>query len=260
MAEWAKIKFFYDSVPGRAGSLLTATSQASGYSVENIFSMLEVNKWLMSSGVADPHYISVDLQTHLGYPSRSADYVAILGHNLHTAGATIVLQYSDDGSTYSDAFTPFAPSGNSVILKEFTDPGSHRYWRMKITGHTAQVFMAICVWGKTTVLDYASASFDPHEQQVKANVNLSYGGYLAGTHTQYTERAMTLRFEDADESLYTLVKDWWETSGMGNFFVGWETANSPSDVFLMRPDSKFSNPIKQGSLRDITINLKGRKE
>jgi hypothetical protein len=72
---------------------------------------------------------------------------------------------------------------------------------------------------------------------------------------------MSFKFDDADAALYEKVRQWWDTSGVKNFFVAWEVANNPGDVFLMRPDTKFSNPIKNGGAhRDISIALKGRKE
>lgn len=257
MAVWNKIKFYCDTMLGSTGSTLTATSTASGdYSVNYLYNMLETNMW-KAADATSPQYISLHVPN-----SKKPNYLAIIGHNLCAIGATIVLQRSPDNATYTDAFTAFAPAADTVILKEFTAPVSaYDYWRLKITGQTISPYMAICIWGEVTELDYATASFDPHEQDVKANVNLSQGGYVAGIHTQYTERSMTLKFDDADVTLYGKIKTWWETSGLKNFFMAWENANTPGDVFLMRPDMKFSNPLKNGGLyRDITINLKGRKE
>ncbi len=258
MSQWAKIKFYYETMLGSTGSALTATSTASGdYSAAYLYNMLEINRW-MSADTASPHYISYDAGAG---NAKSADYLAVLGHNLKSAGATAVLQYSSDGVNYNDAFTAFSPQSDAAVLKEFASPGAYRYWRLKMTGMTAPVYMAVCIWGNATELDYATASFDPHEQDVKANVNLSYGGYVSGIHTQYTERTMSINFDDSDAALYSAVRQWWESSGLKNFFVAWESANSPEDVFLMRPDTKFSNPLKAGgAYRNITINLKGRKE
>ena len=136
-----------------------------------------------------------------------------------------------------------------------------RHWRLRITDHTAPPEMSICIWGDTMELDYATASFDPHGEEVKANIGISYGGYVSGIHTRYAERRMTLRFSDADGELYQKIRDWWEEHGIKNLFVAWERANNPRDVFLMRPDASFRNPLTGGgAYRDITINLKGRKE
>jgi len=146
--------------------------------------------------------------------------------------------------------------------------------------------MAICIWGLKTTLDYARASFDPNSQEMKANINISGNGYLLGIHRRFTERQMRLAFPDSDSILYAKVKAWWQTSRLNNFFVAWEHANNPNDIFLMHPDVKMDNPIKTGAIienssplwggtnwgsqnwsdtpgisrRDITITLRGRKE
>ncbi|MBI5970872.1 MAG: hypothetical protein HY884_06930 [Deltaproteobacteria bacterium] len=264
MATWAKIKFYHvgNTMMGAAGSTLTASSTASGdYSAAYIYNMLEVNSW-KAANTTTPMYITFDGGSAQGV--YNADFLAIIGHNLATIGGTITLQYSTDNfaADINDAFTGFAPATDAVILKEFTAPGAKRYWRLKITGTlSAAPYMAICIWGNKVELDYASASFDPYEQDVKAQVNLSQGGYVTGIHTQYTERSLNLRFDDADSALYAKVKTWWDSSGLKNFFAAWETANNPNDVYLMRPDTRFSNPLKLGgAYRDISIQLKGRKE
>lgn len=255
---WNKIKFFYDSIPAVSGAVLGATTQRADAQVENISNMMEVNMWAASEAI-DPSYITVDLggvNTH-----KAADYLVVYGHNLGSAGAAVVLQYSLDGSAFIDAFTGLTLPSDAVFLMEFTQTPEARYWRLKITGCSVPPYISICLWGMKTELDYASASFDPYAQEVSASVNMSYGGYVTGVHTQYVERALALRFEDADTVLYNKVKTWWETSGLKNFFVAWENTNNPDDVFLVRPDTKFSNPLTNGGLyRSITLNLKGRKE
>ncbi|HHL40890.1 MAG TPA: hypothetical protein ENJ37_10325 [Deltaproteobacteria bacterium] len=266
MATWAKIKFFYDTMLGSPGSTLSATSTESGgdYHVDYIHNMLETNRWLAEDdSMASTQYITYDAGAGNAAP---ADYLAVAGHNLYSAGASIVLQYSTDNfvSDINDAFAAFAPASDKAILREFASPGAYRYWRLVISGLTATApYLSVCIWGTATELDYATASFDPNRQEVRAKVNRSYGGYVTGVHTMYAERIMTLRFSGADPSLYSKIDSWWESSGqyLKNLFVGWETANNPDDIYLMRPEPRYDNPFTGGGLyRDITITLRGRKE
>ena len=256
---WAKVKFFWDNVFGISGGALAATSTASGYAVANIHNGLEVNSW-KAANTTTPMYITIDTYSS----ATESDTLVILGHNLNTIGATLGVHYSTDNFAASiiDAFTPFAPTSDAVILKEFTSPGGKRYWRLYLTGTlSAAPEIQIAMLCNKTELDYCTASFDPYEQEAKANINISQGGYVTGIHEIYTERSLSLTFEDADSTLYGKVKTWWETHGMNQLFVAWETANNPTDVYLMRPDGKFNNPLTNGgAYRDITINLKGRKE
>ena len=258
--EWARIKFFYDTMLGSAGSTLTASSTAAGdYTAAYIYNMLETNMWL-SADAASAQYVTYDAGAG---SAKTADYLAVIGHNLKSAGASIKLQYSDDGFTTNiwDAFEGFIPVSDGAFLKEFASPGAYRHWRLVITGAAAPPYLTIATWGNATELDYATASFDPYCVEVKASVNLSYSGCVTGIHTRYAERSLSLVFNDADAELYGRLKAWWDTSGLRSFFVAWETANSPSDVWLMRPDLRFSSPLKSGgAYRDISVQLKGRKE
>jgi len=263
MATWEKVKFFWKTMLGSSGSNLDATSTASGYDVDNIYNMLETNRW-KSGVVTSPQYIVFDAGAG---KTATADYLAIIGHNLASIGATITLQYSGDNfnPSVNDAFAGFAPSADTVILKEFTAPGARRYWRLKIekTGGGSfpeAPYMSICIWGMKTELDYVTAEFDPYEEEIKANVIRGDTGYVLGVHNKYRERRMNLRFEDSDDALYQKVKEWWDGSGLRNFFVAWERGNRPDDVFLMMPEPKFNNPFKLTGRRDITINLIGRRD
>lgn len=257
MADWAKMKFYWKSVLTSQGSTLEASSTFERTSVANICNTLETNLWqaALSPG---PHYITFDSGAG---NSHGADYLALSGHNLFSAGALVTLQYSTDGASYANAFAPFTPASDRAFAREFASPGAFRYWRLVLEGTTVAPFIYICAWGFKTELDYASASFDPNEQEVKASVNLSHGGYLAGSHAKHTERSMTIRFDDADSALYAKVAEWWEGCGGGNFFVAWESVSHPDEVFLMRTEPRFSNPLKSGgAARDIAVSLTGRKE
>ena len=255
MAVWAKPKIFYSTVGWQ-----TASSTATGdYSVAYLFNWLETNMW-KAANTTTPMYITYDAGVG---NTASPDYLAILGHNLKTIDATIVLQYSTDNfaADINDAFTAFAPAADTVILKEFTAVAK-RYWRLKITGTlSAAPYMTLCVSGSKIELDYATASFDPYHQEVKATTNVTQGGYVAGIHTQYTERKLDLKFNDADSTLYGKIKAWWDAHGLKNLFIAWEITNNPNDVYLMRPDEKFSNPFTANSaFRDISLSFTGRKE
>src|SRR3989337_1893899 len=224
----------------------TASSTATGdYSVSYLFNWLETNMW-KAANTAVPMYVTYDSGSG---NTTSPDYLIILGHNFNTIGASIKLQYSTDNfaADINDAFAYFAPSADTVILKEFTAVAK-RYWRLKIIGTlSAAPYMTLCVSGSKIELDYATASFDPYQQEVKANTGLSNGGYVTGIHTKYTERKLDLKFNDADATLYGKIKEWWDAHGLKNLFIAWEGTNNRNDVYLMRPDDKFSNPFTSAS-------------
>jgi len=176
---------------------------------------------------------------------------------------------SNSDTTYADgAILKIASSVLSTDTNEPFDAANQtpfRYWRRKIGGTlTAAPKAAISIWGNKTELDLARASYDPHGETVKANINIGSTGYLLGIHRRWSERNMSLSFPDMDAAFYAKITTWWETSGLNNFFVAWEHANNPDDVWLMHPDLKFNNPISvvinDSAYRDVTVKLKGRKE
>lgn len=258
MATWAKIKLLWQTMLGTTGSTLAAGSTASGdYDVDYLYNML-AGSWWKAANTTSPVYVTLDLGASV---TATADYLVIYGHNLYTIGATVVLQYSTDNfaADVNDAFTAFAATSDAVILKEFTAPAVKRYWRLKISGTlSAAPYMALCIWGNKTELDYASSEFDPHEQEAKVTVNRAHGGAVAGIHENYVDRRLAFTIADADSDLYAKVKTWWDTHGRKQLFIAWETANNPTDVWLMFPDPQFRNPLKLGGARrDISLGFKG---
>lgn len=262
MTEWAKIKFFWDQILNNEGSSLVAdsTDTMADYDVDYLFNIMETNFW-RSASTTDPQYITLDLGVS---GDADADYLAILGHNLNTIGAIVTLQYSNDNFSgdINDAFTGEAPAADTVYLKRFTAPSAQRYWRLKLSDTmSAAPFMAICIWGEETELDWVQTAFDPHAETVVANRTVSYAGFITGTHIRHTERTLQLSWNEVESALYDKVRAWWDGSGLNNFFVAWDVTNNASDVYLMRPDMTFNAPFSgKGDLRNITIRLKGRKE
>jgi hypothetical protein len=262
MATWAKIKFYYDKMFGSSGSTLTATSTASGdYDVDYLYNMLETNMWMALNTAT--HYITYDAGVG---STRTADYIAVIGHNFYSGGGAgamnIRVEYSSDNfsADINLAFNNTQPTSDDAFVIEFASQTA-RYWRVRTSNAGSSVYMTLCILGEKTELDYASSSFDPHAQNRKVNQNISYGGYVTGVHEQFVERSMSLSFQDADSTLYTKVKNWIDTNGVKNFFVAWDLANNPTEVFLMRAEGDVNNPLtNNGAYRNITINLKGRKE
>ncbi len=257
MSAWNKIKFFWDNIFGIVGGTLTASSTATGYDKANIHNGLEVNSWKATS--AADQWLRIDTYS----ASTTANALVVHGHNLGTVSADLSVWYSTTGAWAGEqvaAKTATAITSDNTILFEFAEQTA-RYWGIFMSGSmTAAPEIQNAVLCNKTELDYASTSFDPHGQTAVSEVNITQGGYVSGIFTSHIEREMSLAFQAADAALYAKVKDWWERNGMKQFFVAYETANSPNDVFLMRPDGKFNNPLTNGgAYRDITINLKGRK-
>lgn len=265
MATWDKIKIYYDNRLTDTGSSLSATSTEStgDFDVDYIANWLEVNAWQAEDAAMAA---TQDLTLDLGVGNTATcDYFTLFNHNLNTAGVTVVLQASATGAWAGeevDAFTPVAPTADTVFHQEFIAPTAVRYWRIHITSATGDApYIRIASFGELTELDFASAGYDPYQESIKQNVMTTTGGIVAGVHKKYTERPFNIRINDADSALYAKVKTWQDTHEGRQFFLGWETSNNPDDIWLVRSNGRHNNPLQNNStFRDITLNLTGRKE
>lgn len=259
MSQKTKLRFFYHNILGSTGStiLASSTSATSDFSVDYLHNFLEVNSWQEAAGGTTARTIKFDAGVGNTY---SADYFAIHGHNLN--GSTLALDVSSDdfaASTVS-AVAAFVVGTTGTILSQFTSPGAYRYWRFSFSQSTATAAaIQIMSLGTATELAYITPPFDPHAQEIKATINLSHSGYVTGIHTRYTERNLDIKLPNASTAVYASVKTWFETHGAKQFFLAWDATGSSADVWLMRPELRFNNPITVDKFRDISISLTGRK-
>jgi len=250
---WSPVELYYNhSLAG-----LVATSEATGYPVSNLLNRIDGNFWKATSTATQ--YITFDAGVGNTY---SPDYLLIYNHNLHTAGATIVVQYSTDNFAANtvDAFTAYAPADDKVILKPFTAIAK-RYWRLKISGATVAPWIALCQWGPKTDLDYADA-INPYDLENKGIVNVGDTGVVQGIHNKFIEYALQIKFLDADLTLTNKLIAWEAAVGLGLFAISWDPGDHSNDIRVMRrKDGKFTAPLKVGGLyADLSMNLIGKKE
>jgi hypothetical protein len=251
---WAAMESYYQHTL----SGLVADYAAAGYPASNLLDGLEGTLWKSTSTATQ--YITYDAGSGNTY---TCDYFGVQNHNLYTAGATIVLQWSTDNfsGSVNDAFTAYAPTNDKAFVKTFVSLAK-RYWRIKITGATVAPYIGWCRWGAKTVLDFLGGSFDPYDEKINANTNVSDGGYLTGVHVKYSERSLPVLFEYASDTLYAKVKAMFDFCGMTSFLVAWEPGEHSTEIWLLRiADGKISAPYAgSGLLRNISFGLVGRKE
>lgn len=251
---WAKPRIYYNT--GIAA--LTATPLPStNYPVSNLIDAMDGTLWKA------PDTTTQVIKHDAGVGSiHTFDFLAIVDHNFNSAKPNLTLAYSSDDVTYTTALSIAANSAlyeNPMLLQEFTQQ-AYRFQKLTLSNCLVAPQMAMCYWGAKKELDYVDASFDPHAIEEKANVNITETGYLSGVHTKFVERDFKMQWEDADDALYQIIAALVNTMDLRCFVLAWEPTDHSTDIFLMRRDGKFNNPLKQGGAwRDITLNLKGRK-
>lgn len=254
----AVLKFYWDNILDDTGSTFSVTSTSTGdYALSYATNWLEVNKWKASSS-------AIQAFTSDGSTTRQADYLLISGHNINTAGGAVTLHTSTSGAFAGEEVVVFAneaPANDRTFLKEFTNPGSGiKAWKIFLVNQTTACHISILSLGTRTELDYITPPFDPYSQNINASINLSYGGYVTGIHNHYTERQIDITLSNKTTSIYNKVKTWWETHQLKNFAMAWDTTNDSTNIWLVRGDERFNNPITVDQYRNISIKLLGRKE
>ena len=268
---WEKIKFFYENIAALTDSLFYASGEEGGYPAGNLVDWSEATLW---RGTTErPLYLYCEAAG-----DETVDYLILYGHNLKSAGtAGAVLQkgvqaiadgtYLADGSTvangtggYTDIHGMVVPPDDATpVLVEFTAT-TGRYFRVKIDGHGQAPRARLLSFGEKTTLSYATASFDPHHEEVRAERVVSRTGYLLGIHERYTERRLDISFDYMDAALFATLREWWQGHGLKNLFIGWNTADNPEDVYLMRPEPTFNAPFRDGGLyRSMKLSFRGRR-
>lgn len=198
----------YKTMLRSAGGTISDPGTDTGFSIANLSDFKTFLLW-KSNGTAAPITIDIDLGVS---NTESANYLALLNHNLKTLGATIQI--------LGDAFTPpttvrqaaFTPTEDTVSYKNFNQAGPFRYWRIVIN-HAAPPFAAKPYVGelflgvKTSLPEYISADFDPFFKQVAAQGARSPGGHYLGVLLRGQKHRAEISFGDAGGARTAFTSD-----------------------------------------------------
>lgn len=148
-----------------------ASSEASGFPVENAYDWRPYDFWKANDSAASSHWIRLDL-----FSAKAADYFMLHAYNLD--GGTVVLQHSDDDAAYTDAFAALSGTG-AVLFKTFVS-ASHRYWRVLFTG--VEPTAGVIAFGRRLTLADQMEGFTPPEfaRDVELLTNQSVTGNFLG--------------------------------------------------------------------------------
>jgi hypothetical protein len=121
---------FFENVFEDADATFTVTNEASGFPKENVLDWFRWSYW-KSSGTTAPIYLHVDMG--VGNTAQPTTLV-VGGHNLHTAGASVKVEHSDDDSAWTQVGTTQTPTTKQPVTDTFSPASAHRYWRVSLTG------------------------------------------------------------------------------------------------------------------------------
>lgn len=220
---------------------LTAAYTAAGYAVANIKDYRPYTLW--KGTTADPQYITVNCGS-----ARAADALGICGHNLNTINATVSVENSPNGSTWTNRLAGFIPASDDALLKPFT-ANTQQYWRIKITGHTAAPYIGVAMIGARITFPYPpDTPHTPIDTGMEASANLSETGHLLGNVIKYKPYILEAQFSMLERTwVINTFKPFWDNhaSNLLPFFWAFDTDNYATLAFYaqLAQDARFKTPM-----------------
>jgi len=258
---WQNPAILYDNRLDN-GTPVSSVTVDTGYAVLNLRDWRNYTFWQATS--AGPFYITVNCAA-----TKTANTLAIIGHNLGTIGATVSLECSSDNFSTDTtvALSGFVPSNDKVIYKQFTSQNK-QYWRLKITVPTSSSpRMAILCFGTRLDFPYGVITpYDPFSQSVKSESNSSQVGNLLGSVVSYYEVNPKPQWQYLTASwVRDTFMTFWDNhaQNMTPFFFSWEPGDHPADTLLVvvKADAGMTMVYETGqTITSISLDLSGMKE
>lgn len=235
---------FENIYEGITTATLTATSEASGFPVENIsnWRMATAYRWKATSSSAQSIDLSFPVPSAL---HRDADTLVIAGHNLGTIGAAVEV-FADATTIGSTSVATANPSDDLAFMVQFTNPGNKRHWRVSLSSMSDTPQIGIMAIGVRMDFE-AGALFDldPYRRTAAANVNLNNSGTPIGVNVRAKQKRFALNYGTQDPGM---TRDGFFAPSSGHtfdddflphaidnakpFFFNWNYDVDPDEVYL----------------------------
>ena len=255
---------------------LTADEEAAGFPVSNTTDWREETSYRWkTTDTTSLKYMTVDLGAG---NTANPDTCVISGHNLFTAGATILyVRASTDDFAASDVLqgTFAAPTDDATIQITFTPTATDtfRYWRLQLQdpGTWNEVTqLGIVTLGRR--LDFESgfgvrAGLDIYGERFNGNVPINGNGSPLGGNLRFVDKSFNLDisnpgmtttnfFDKAAPNFNTTFRD--HARQMKPFWYAWNTDTDARAVYLSWTDG-YQQPFEFiTTRRGLRMTLKAR--
>ena len=239
----------------------TATSEATGFPIENAFDLREYMFWKATDNATQ--YLTIDCAS-----AKSADALGIMGHNLNTVGATVSVEYSTTGAWGGEeveALAGFEPTDDTALLKVFTT-AEKRYWRVKIAGSSAAPYIGVLILGERLTMEkyISGGSFDPQPERPVSETVINDAGHHLGTVLDRTEIVINASWRNLIPAwVDSTFRPAWDDylSQLKPFFWAWDITNHADEVHFVRLARNFrlSMPYTP-TRRSLTLTFQALKE
>jgi hypothetical protein len=250
-------KIGYKNLFTTSGVTVSASDEAAGYPKENAYDWLSYDSWGQSA-------LGTSWLRASFVSAKTADYMAVWGHNLADVGGSAQPQYSTDGGTiWNDAATAVAPTTNRTLFFSFAST-SAADWRCKIVTTTGVSYVSgIQIGDVLTLQTGMRPGFLPpnmNQETTLTTYRSEKGVFLGGSK---------IREGIAGSINLTLLTPAWVRSDWEPFldhcrtpypFVfSWDSTNHPTEaVFAYVKDGKVRGPVYSSTLyMDASLDIEG---
>ena len=167
----------------------------------------------------------------------SPNAVAFGGHNLGDLagsgfdGGVYRVQYSDNGSTYTNAFDNIEATDNLPKAKTFDSAGAHRYWDVVFQGFGSSVVqVGVVTLGRRLDISEGGipgSGIEPYGIDLVEDTAISENGHFLGSNPRHESKVFRLNYTSPG----LLVSEFFAPSSG----IGWDAD--------MRPHIKAGNPF-----------------
>jgi len=189
--------------------------------------------------------------------------IAAARHNLSTMGATLAVEGSSNGTSFSALFS-VTPTDDNILLS-LQSTQSYRYYKIKISGHTGTVTIADLAIGKYITLErdqkygFIAPEFADGDQIIP---NITRGNNLAGLSVKEGFKRIKLQLPYYTSSFYDT--NWSNiTAALKSYpiYLNWKLANDAVPFYCWPsralPQAKYSANISGYAYLDSTMDLEG---
>lgn len=175
-----------------------------------------------------------------GGTSRTADTLAIIGHNLASSGAQISLRHQQV-KKWVETLPPFSPATDRAFLKIFPPAQSAR-WDLRIIPGEEPPRIAVLMLGSRLTFERYPQPFDPFPEELHAESAVSVKGHLLASTLQNITSKIQVEWKYlSDRWIREVFQPAWDNhlSLLKPFFWAWDIEGHPDEVYYVRIPHDF---------------------
>ena len=215
--------------------------------------------WTATPNVSNVAAAVVDLGT-----PRALDFAAIAAHNISDLGGTVELQYSSDGSSWTDCGAGTAtPDDNEAVAWRF-EAVTAQYWRIRITNITDDVSVGTWLTGSELIIPqriYQGYTPPIVPTNIEMRSTVSEGGNLISSVAVNRGSSISAEFTHIDDSFVRLgaFQNFMRRYNSGEpVFFGWRPDKYGDLFYVQRGSASAIVPTNSGPAALMSFTLAGR--